>query len=73
MGDIISALEHCRDGIIIELLVALEHGITEVWQGPQPRAIHAIDHLHDKERVFGLRIVILKIDHHILRCAVVGN
>jgi hypothetical protein len=65
--------EHGLDGSVIEIFVAFHHGVAEIRQGAQPRAVDGVDHLNQEEGILGDQVVVLQVDHDILRGSVNGQ
>src|SRR6266550_1051311 len=63
----VSMREHSVDAIVSVLLVVSCQRIGEIRQRVQPRAIYFFYDFHQEERFFTDRIVILQIDHNVLR------
>src|SRR5579863_4426493 len=72
VAHVVSVLEHSGDGVVVELLVASQHGVAEVGEGVQPGMIGLLDRLDQEKRVFGLDVVVFEVDDHVLLGAVVG-
>src|ERR1039457_2043274 len=51
--DVVRAVEHGLDGFVVEIFVTFHHGVAEIRQAAQPRAVDGVDHPDQEEGIFG--------------------